>query len=71
MKTQKTHSEITKIKDSAKIWMDETSQIQQLVAHDFTTRFKSSHTNAPNIEIELPKMVLEADNDILLKPIQD
>ena len=25
----------------------------------------------PKIEIELPKLVLEVDNDILLRPIQD
>jgi len=72
MKARKSHSKIIKIKDASGVWMDEPNQIQQLFIHDFTTRFKSSsHTNTTNIEIELPKMVLEEDNDILLRPIQD
>ena len=32
---------------------------------------KSSNANAPNIEIELLKMVLEIHNDLILRPIQD
>jgi len=42
-----------------------------LFVHDFTARFKSSHPNATRVEIELPTMVSEEDNDFLLRPIQD
>ena len=71
MKVRKSRSKIFKIKDASGVWLDEAPQIQQLFVHDFTSRFKSSHTNSTHIEIELPKMVSEEDNDLLLRPIQD
>ena len=71
MKVRKSRSKIIKIKDAFDVWMDEGPQIQQLFVHDFTSRFKSSHTSATHIKIELPTMVSEEDNYRLLKPIQD
>ena len=71
MKARKTRGRIFKIKDASGVWIDEASRIQQLFIHDFTLRFKSSHTTETCIDIELPTMVSEEDNFLLLQPVQD
>ena len=71
MKARKSRQRIMKLKDAAGVWIEETTRIQQLFIHDFTLRFKSAHTSATCTNIELPKMVTEDDNLLLLQPVQD
>ena len=70
MKSRKFCGKIIKIKDASGVWRDEALQIQQLFVHDFTARFRSAHTNMNHIEIDLPLMVSEEDNYLLLRTIQ-
>ena len=71
MKARKSRNKIIKIKDAFGVWIDDARRIQQLFIHDFTSRFKSSHTTATCIDIDLPSMVSKADNFLLLRPVQN
>jgi len=71
MKAKKSRGRIFKIKDVSGVWIEEAPRIQQLFIHDFTSRFKSSHPTAPHINIDLPSVVSEKDNFLLLQPVQD
>jgi len=44
------------------------TQIQKLFVN---TQFRSMHGNLPTIEVDLPKMLTQEDNDNLVKPIED
>jgi len=71
MKVRKSRGRIFKIKDESGVWLEEAPRIQQLFIHDFTSRFKSSHTSATRIDIDLPMVVSDEDNFLLLQPVQD
>ena len=45
-------------------------QIQSQVVDDFIARFKSAHSDAMSITVDLPRSVSDEDNDQLLRPIQ-
>jgi len=51
--------------------LESPTQIQKLFVHEFTTRFKSSHQNRINIDIDLPMIVSDEDNINLIKPVED
>jgi len=71
MKARKSRSNIIKIKDASGVWTEEAPRIQQLFIQDFTSRFKSSHTSTTRLDVELPMVVSEEDNFLVLQPVQD
>jgi len=71
MKARKHRGKIVKIKDASGVWIEEDHRIQQLFIHDFTSRFKSAHDPTSPIDINLPLVVTEEDNFLLLQPLQD
>jgi len=71
MKARKTRGRIFKSKDASGVWLEDATRIQQLFIHDFTSCFKSSHTTETRIDIDLPTVVSEEDNFLLLQPVQD
>jgi len=71
MKARKSHFSIVKIKDSSGVWVDDVAQIQKLFVHDFNKQFRSTYGNLPTIEVDLPKVLTQEDNDNLVKPIED
>ena len=71
MQARKSRGRIFKIKDASGVWIEEVSRIQQLFIHDFTSRFKSSHTTETRMDIDLPTVVSEVDNFLLLQPVQN
>ena len=71
MKARKTRGKIFKIKDVSGAWIEDAHQIQNLFIRDFTSRFKSSYVPTSPLLIDLPLVVSEEDNVLLLQPIQD
>jgi len=71
MKTRKTRGKILKIQDASGVWLDEPSSIQQLFVHDLSSRFTSARAHTTPTPIALSKSVTDADNVLLLRPIQD
>ena len=62
---------LLKIKDLFGVWLYEVTPSQKLFIHDFTTRFKSVQGNVPNLQINLPSVVSDEDNDTLIKLVED
>jgi len=42
MKTRKTRSKITKVKDNSGVWVDESAPIEKMFTTEFAARFKSA-----------------------------
>ena len=71
IKSRKSKSIITKIKDSSRVQLEESDLLQNMLITNFSARFKSIEVHPTNTGLDILRLVTAEDNDMLILPIQD